>query len=197
MDQYQTIDQLVSWLRDTLVAQELKTRCDHTTDGRETLGLYLGEKRKSSGRSGQIAQVDILVCNEDKRTVELIIEVQPNPNPKALVSQILPVLLADNYTPSYSYGPPYAIRDTVVIVVTETSGKDGSQKAEQLGAIRSAICDKFDLPSFGVRNIYICSGHDQDSAVAACKAAIESEIGHFQMNKASIVVANSCEKGNK
>jgi len=167
--------------------KKFKTRCDHTTDAKATLGLYLGEKRKSFGRSSQIAQVDILVCNEDKRTVELIIEVQPNPNPKALVSQILPVLLADNYTPSYSYGESYAIRDTVVIVVTETSDKGKSQKAEQLQAIRGAICDKFDLSHFGVRNIHICSGQNQDSAVAKCKAVIESEMGHFRMQEASIV----------
>src|SRR6202021_2202578 len=139
----------------------------------ETLGLYIGEKRKSSGRSSQIVQVDILVCNEDKRTVELIIEVQPNPNPKGMVSQILPVLLADNYTPSSIYGNSYAIRDTLVIVVTETSGKVGSQKEEKLQTIRNAICSKFDLSHLGVRNIHICSGQNQHLAVAACKAAID------------------------
>ena len=81
-----------------------------------------------------------------------------------------------------------------MIVVTETSGKVGSQKEEQLETIRNTICSKFDLLHFGVRNIHICSGQNQALAVAACKAAVESQMEHLRMRKATIVTPNSCEK---
>ena len=174
MDQYRVIEMLFRWLGDHTWADGLSVRCDHTTEAKETLGLYVGRKQPGQGRSAQIAQVDLLVCNEKTRKVELIIEVDPNPNPKKFLGDVLPVLIADNYTPSNSYSP-YHIDGTLVLYVTAIDGRAGSQKAVQLQRIERAIHAKLDLGGLGVRAVRVCYGRTEEEAIQSCKENIASE----------------------
>jgi len=175
MNQARVIEALCGWLNEIKWSGSLRVRCDHVTDARETLGLYLGSKVQGQGRTNQIAQVDILVCNEQERTVELIIEVDPNPNPKKLLGDVLPVLIADNYTPSNNYSP-YRIGRTLVVFVTTLSGKAGSQKASQFQRIEEAVNSKLDLERLGVRGVRLCYGRTERETIERCQEIISREI---------------------
>ncbi len=178
MDQYKVIETLYHWLRENRWSEVIRVRCDHVTQGRETLGLYLGPKLPGRGRTDQIAQVDILVSNEERRTVELIIEVEPNPNPKKVLGDILPVLIADNYTPSNSYSP-YKIDRTLIVFVTSVKSQAGSQKMDQFDRIERALNTRLDLASLGVRSIHLCHGRNEDEVVARCQELILKEFAEL------------------
>lgn len=91
MNQQKVIEALFGWLQTNRWCNSLRVRWGHVTKARVTLGLYLGPKIPGHGHADQIAQVDILVTNEESRTVELAVEVDPNPNPKKLLGDVLPV----------------------------------------------------------------------------------------------------------
>ncbi len=174
MDQDRVIEMLYRWLGENRRSDAIRVRCDHATEDKETSGLYIGPKLRGQGRRAQIAQVDLLVCNDDTRTVELIVEVDKNPNPKKALGDILPVLIADNYTPSNNY-TPYRIDGTLVIYVTALSGNAGSQKAAQYERIEQAIHSKLDLGRLGVKGVRLCYGRTEEEAIQSCKEIIASE----------------------
>ncbi|MGH9794102.1 MAG: hypothetical protein ACRD5G_04960 [Candidatus Acidiferrales bacterium] len=177
MNQYTVIEGLCRWLQENRWSKSLRVRCDHVTEARETLGLYLGPKMARKGRSNQIAQVDVLVCNEESRTVELIVEVDPNPNPKKLLGDICSVFMADNYTESKS-SACYKIDDTLVVFVTLLREKASSQKAEQFVGIEQALNTRLDLSRVGVRKVRLCYGSSEDQALARCCNVITREFIH-------------------
>ena len=179
MNQTRTIEALYQWLQANRWSNSLTVRCDHVTDARETLSLFLCTKRPREGRSNWIAQVDILVCNEDTQTVELVIEVDPNPNPKKLLGDILAVLIADNYTPSNSYSS-YKIERALVVFVTALDGRAGSQKVRQFERIEEALNTKLDLSQLGVRGVRLCYGRTEEDAVKRCSEIIRREFLHPQ-----------------
>jgi hypothetical protein len=96
--------------------------CSYGVPGESQRGaLYMGEKEKGRGRQTQVAQADILVRREDRRTVELVVEVEFRknknsdlvaPRPKDLIGLLLAPVAADNYTPSNKYLNRYKLRDT-------------------------------------------------------------------------------------
>src|ERR1039457_6819919 len=108
MNQGRVIQEIYHWLQANLWSEFSTVKCDHVTEAKEELALFIGSKTQGQGRGCRIAQVDILVCNKLTNTVELIIEVDPNFAPKTLMGNLMSVLLADNYTPSNSYSS-YAI----------------------------------------------------------------------------------------
>lgn len=177
MDQYRVIEMLYRWLGENRRSDAIRVKCDHVTEAKETLGLYIGPKLPGQGRRAQIAQVDLLVCNDDTRTVELIVEVDKDPNPKKALGDILSVLIADNYTPSNSY-TPYRIDGTLVIYVTAFSGRAGSQKAAQYERIEQAVHSKLDLERLGVKSVRLCYGRTEEEAVRNCQEIIVSELFH-------------------
>lgn len=172
--QENVIEQLYRWLQNNPWSNSLRVRCDHVTEAKETLGLYLGPKIRGRGRTEQIAQVDILVSNEPSRKVELIVEVDPNPNPKKLLGDILAVSIADNYTPSNEYNS-YKIDGTFVIFVTFLGQKVGSQKKEQFEQMEEAVNSRFELAKLGIRGVRLCHGATEQDAYASCVAIIEHE----------------------
>ena len=177
LNQTRTIEALYHWLQANRWSDSLTVRCDHVTEARETLSLFLGTKRPREGRSNWIAQVDILVCNEDTQTVELVIEVDPNPNPKKLLGDVLAVLIADNYTPSNNYSP-YKIDGALVVFVTALDGRAESQKVRQFERIEEALNTKLDLSELGVRAVRLCYGRTGENAVKRCSEIIRREFLH-------------------
>lgn len=175
MNQNKVIEGLSNWLRSEQLSELCRVRCDHVTHDRETLGLYLSSKISGSGRSDQIAQVDVVVTDEVSKRVELVIEVDPNPNPKKLLGNVLSVSLADNYTPSNS-NQAYRIEGTVVIFVTLLDLKSGSQKAEQLRRLEVALNTRLDLKRMGVRSVRLCYGSSEDEAETHAREVIMREL---------------------
>ncbi len=171
MDQLAVIESLFRWLQANQWSDSLAVKCDHVTEAREELALFVGSKVAGEGRGSRVAQVDILVCNEATRTVDLIVEVDTNPNPKTLMGDILAVLLADNYTPSNSFSS-YAIRGTLFIFVTVLHGRPGSQKGTQFKLVEEALRSKFDLPRLGVRDVRLCFGTDELAAIERAKEIV-------------------------
>ena len=176
MDQQSAIQKLRDWLVANQWADCLTVRCDHVTEDREELPLFLGPKRPGQGRGSRIAEVDILVCNKGTQNVELIIEVDPNPNPKKLMGVFMAALLADNYTPSNSYSA-YSIKGTLVIFLTVLDAKRGSQKPKQFELIERAVRQKLDLKHFGIRDVRLCFGASEEEAIATCQRTIQSYLG--------------------
>lgn len=132
MDQTTIVRNLSAWLRATLWHPSLTVLHDLASwgvRGESARGaFYIGQKERGRGRFAQIAQADILVRRDDVRTVELAVEVDfrrnrqrgtlEAPSPKTLTGLLLTPTAADCYTPSNEYRNPYALRDTVIAVVT-------------------------------------------------------------------------------
>ncbi len=99
MGQERTIQLLHDWLLQNRWSHCLRVKCYHTESGEE-LALFAGPKERGKARGCRVAETDILAFREDSRTVDLIVEVdlRPNPTPKRAISNLLPVLIADNYT---------------------------------------------------------------------------------------------------
>ena len=179
MDQCRVTNELVNWMRSFPWKPKNNVRYDgrsmnpHTPDA-ETCALYIGPKLKGKGRTAQIAQVDILVDDEETKTVDLLIEVEPENSPKKILGEVLPALLADHYTPSNLYGTPHQrqIRDAVFLFVTVVPDKDGSQKRLQLEQLEQSIIEKLDFHTLNVRTIRFCVGSSESDAIHRCKTAI-------------------------
>lgn len=173
MNQPKVIESLVVWLQNGLQDRSLEIRCDHVTEGRQELGLYIGQKQKGKGKGSRIAQPDILILDPKDRTVRLILEVDPVSAPKKLLGDILAVLLADNYTPSnHHYPDQYTIQNCVVIFLTELKGQAGSQKYPQFQLIEQTISSKLCLQKLGVKAVHLCFGNDDSAAVECCQKTI-------------------------
>ena len=143
---------------------------------RETT-VYIGEKRKDEGRSAQVAQVDVLV--EESKTVELLVEVEPDHSPKKILGEVLPALIAENYTPSLLYGKENErpIKQAVFLFVTVVPAKEGSQKKAQLEQLEQAIRSRLDFSKLAVRTVRFCVGESEDSAFDRFIAAVQEEFG--------------------
>jgi hypothetical protein len=173
LNQLAVIESLFRWLQASLWSDSLVVKCDHVTEAKEELALFVGSKVAGEGRGSRVAEVDILVCNERTRTVELIVEVDPNPNPKKLMGDILAVLLADNYTPSNSFSS-YAIHETLFIFLTVLDGRSRSQKGMQFRLVEEALRTKFDLAKLGVRDVRLCFGVNEQAGVQRAKEIVLS-----------------------
>ena len=179
MDQCRVTNELVTWMRLYPWKPKNNVRYDgsrknpHTPDA-ETCGLYIGPKLKGKGRTVQIAQVDILVEDSETKTVDLLIEVEPENSPKKILGAMLPALLADHYTPSNLCGIPNQrqIRDAVFLFVTVVLDRDGSQKRLQLEQLEQSIIKKLDFHTLNVRTIRFCVGTSEGDAIDRCKVAI-------------------------
>jgi hypothetical protein len=171
MNQLSTIETILTWLR-TIVDAPRTVRCDHVTEQREELALFPGDKLAGTGRGSRIAQVDLIVCNESDRTVNLVVEVDPNPNPKKALGDVFAVLLADNYTPSNGFSP-FRIDGTVFVYLTVLPQKPGSQKGEQFRIIEGAIQRKVDLHGLGIRAVHLCHGATEGEAIERFRQVVE------------------------
>lgn len=175
-NQQKVIEDMYHWLHSNRWSDTASVKCDHVTELREELALFLGPKIPRKGRGSRIAQVDILVCNEDERTVDLIIEVDPNPNPKKLMGNVLSVLLADRHVPSNSYST-YEIKDTLIVFLTVLDGSPGSQKAAQFDLIEQAMRKKLPLSDLGAKDVILCHGPTEDEAFRNCQDVITTRFG--------------------
>jgi hypothetical protein len=179
MKQLEVISQLYSWLTEQPFVRSCKCECDHVTDGRTTLGLYLGPKLPHEGRTHQVAQADIVVHEDDR--VVLIVEVDPDTNPKKILGVLFAAMLADNYTPS-GEGADHGkrIADTVLLYVTVVPTKNGSQKQAQLEAINTGLAQFIANARLNIRSARVCYGHDEDSALEKAKELIRGYLAASQ-----------------
>jgi hypothetical protein len=163
--------------------QSLKVRCDHVEGCGEELSLFIGPKEARTGRASRISEVDLIGCHELTRKVMLIVEVdfQASPTPKHVLSNLLPVLLADGYTPSYEL-LPYKFENTLVIFLTLIERKNGSQKQAQFRLIEKTIRDKFQLKGFGIADVRICFGSTEEEAFQDFKKVIDKHFGELSMD---------------
>ena len=190
MNQLRVIECLFHWLQAHRWSDSLTVKCDHVTEAREELALFLGSKVAGQGRGSRVAQVDILVCNNTSQTVDLIVEVDPNPNPKKLMGDILAVLLADNYTPSNGFSP-YKFDKTLFIFLTILDGRSGSQKEPQFRLIENALRDKLDLGSLGIRDVRLCFGKDEEDAIRRAQAVVMGSFTEAGGCDATAAIANT------
>ena len=105
MDQCRMAKEIVDWIKEHPWESGNRVRYDGScrnpnTPDAEHCSLYVGEKETSKGWTAQIAQVDILNEDPTAMTVDLLIELEPQHTPKKILGEVLPVLLADNYTQS-------------------------------------------------------------------------------------------------
>lgn len=185
MDQPRTIETILNWLRSNVLPPQI-VKCDHVTCDRQELPLFLGEKLAGTGRGSRIAQVDLIVCDQSSQTVNLIIEVDPNPNPKKVLGDILAVLLADNYTPSNEF-QPFKIKDAVFVYVTVLPENPHSQKAKQFRQIEAALQAKLDLRSLGIHAVHLCHASTEEGAVERFRQTVEPYLSSGQLKvKASV-----------
>lgn len=191
MDQYRVINELVDWMLANPWKPNRHVRCDHVTPDKETLGLYIGPKQKRKGWSAQIAQVDILVEDDEAKTVELLIEVQPDNRPKKILGDVLPALLADNYTPSgCDFKDERKIRAAVFLFVTVAPDKKGSQKRSQLEQLERTIVERLEFTRLDVRTVKFCIGSTEEDAVQKCKEQIQALLwnNHHPESKSGITI---------
>jgi hypothetical protein len=180
MDQCRMTKEIVDWIREHPWKSGDRVRYDGScrnpnTPDSEHCSLYLGEKPKRRGRSVQIAQVDILNEDPTAKTVDLLIELEPEHTPKKILGEVLPILLADNYTPSHLVGAANQrqIKDAVFLFVTVVPDKLGSQKRSQLLGLEETIIRKLDFHELAVRTVKFCIGNSEADAVQQCENAIE------------------------
>jgi len=172
MDQKRVIEELYHWLKNQIFWPNLaKIDCDHVTEDKKSLGLYLGPKLQKKGRTLQIAQVDIIV--HDDKNVRLIIEVDPNPNPKKILGVIFSALIADNYTPSKrTCEESFKLDNAVILYVTVIEHKDGSQKPAQIEEINKAIEKFIKAANLKVRLAKVCVSSSPEAAIENTKFII-------------------------
>jgi hypothetical protein len=180
MDQCRMTKEIVDWIREHPWKSGNRVRYDGSRNkpnspDAEHCSLYIGEKKKSKGWTEQIAQVDILNEDPTAMTVDLLIELEPEHTPKKILGEVLPVLLADNYTPSRLVGAANQrkIKDAVFLFVTVVPDKQGSQKRSQLFGLEQTIIRKLDFHELVVRTVKFCIGDFEADAVQQCKNAIE------------------------
>jgi hypothetical protein len=171
MNQNAVIEDCVEWLKEMFPSPRYSVRCDHVTCAAQQLGLYVGQKVPGRGCAARISRPDLIVCDEETRTVTLLGEIHPPATPKQLIAQVAPVLLAERYIPSYEYTAGYSIRGTAVVVVTQASASMKS-KAAQVEAIQKAILQRFHFSQDGVRAVRICHGPNDSGCLVAFQAAI-------------------------
>jgi hypothetical protein len=174
MKQEEAIEILLNWLLQNRWSDYLKIKCDHIASGEE-LPLFIGPKRRRKGQGCRVSETDILAFREDTRTVDLIVEVDllPNPTPKRVFSNLMPALIADNYTPSYLF-TPYKLERTLVACVFVLDGPERSQKKVQFQHIEERIQSRFDLPAFGIRDIRLCHGQTVEEALASFQSLVRT-----------------------
>jgi hypothetical protein len=180
MDQCRMTHELVEWIRANPWDANNRVRYDGQKTNPYTLGaehcsLYIGEKRKGTGRRSQVTQVDILVENSATMTVDLLIELEPTHGPKKVLGEVLPALLADNYTPSNCCGKRNQrhIKDALFLFFTVVERKQRSQKREQLGQLERAIIEGLDFHKLAVRTVAFCVGNSEPDAIHVCKDQIQ------------------------
>ncbi len=180
MDQCRMTKEIVDWIREHPWKSGNRVRYDGSrsnpnTPDAEHCSLYVGEKLRSTGRTPQIAQVDILNEDPTVMTVDLLIELEPEHTPKKILGEVLPVLLADNYTPSRLVGAAHQrqIKDAVFLFVTVVPDKQGSQKRSQLLRLEDTIIRKLDFHKLAVHTVKFCIGNSEADAVQRCKNTIE------------------------
>jgi hypothetical protein len=119
--------------------------------------------------------VDILNEDPTAMRVDLLIELEPAHTPKKILGEVLPVLLADNYTPSHLFGVANQrqIKDAVFLFVTVVPDKQGSQKRSQLLGLENTVIRKLDFHELAVRTVKFFIGNSEADAVQQCKDAIE------------------------
>lgn len=174
MNQIRVIEQIYHWLQVNLWSEYSVVKCDHVTQAREELALFIGPKTQGQGRGCRIAEVDILVYNKLTHRVELIIEVDPKCAPKILMGNLMSVLLSDNYAPSNEFSA-YKIKDTLVMFVTLLDGRKGSQKASQFKLIQQTMHRKLPLLELGVKGVVLCHGETEEEAIHAFQKAIRDQ----------------------
>jgi hypothetical protein len=183
LNQYRLTQQLVTWLKGNPWKSDLRVRYDGSksspyTPDAEHCSLYIGEKKQDKGRRTQIAQVDILVEGPNK-TVELLVEIEPDHSPKKVLGDVLPVLLAENFTPSKLYGAENQrlIKQAVFLFVTVVPDKGGSQKRTQLDQLERAIHSRMDFSKLPMRTVRFCVGDSEASALNRFKEVVQEEFG--------------------
>jgi hypothetical protein len=181
MDQRRATKAIVDWINANLWKPNIKVRCggrkaDPNTPNAENCSLYMGPKLRGQGRTGQIAQVDILVEDGETKTVELMIEVEPVNEPKKILGEMLPALLAESYTPSILDGPlnERKIRDAVFLFVTVLPDNPKSQKPSQLNRLEQFIIERLEFKKLNVRSIKFCIGNTEEDAVHKCNEQIKA-----------------------
>lgn len=179
MNQCRLTKALVNWIDEHPWKPNLSVRYDGKrknldTPKAEHCSLYIGEKKRGRGRSTQVGQVDILTEETSMWTVDLLIEVEPLNSPKKILGELLPPLLADNFTPSHFYGieNKHQIRNAVFLFVTVVPDNKASQKCPQLALLERTIIQRLNFTQLDVRTIRFCIGTSEADAFEKCTNAI-------------------------
>ena len=107
--------------------------------------------------------------------MQLLIEIEPEHVPKKVLGEVLPVLLADSYTPSHCCGllNQFLIKDAVFLFVTVIPDNSRSQTRAQLLRLEQTIVERLDFHKLAVRTVKFCVGNSDADAVQQCKDAIQ------------------------
>jgi hypothetical protein len=132
--------------------------------------LYTGEKNWGRGRPCRNGAVDVMVRDELARTVQLLVEVEPDLDPKKLWGDVGVAMDSDRHVPSYMYCDDsnadehknsYALQETLLIVVTIC----GEDKEEQLQNIVARIRERFSIPNPSIEQVIVCTGKNEEGAL--------------------------------
>ncbi|MBV9180294.1 MAG: hypothetical protein JO356_03205 [Acidobacteria bacterium] len=172
MNQLEVIEFLLNWLKARL-GSRLTLKADHVGVEREELALYLGPKLPRKGRQNRIAEVDIIAINETSKSIEFIVEVEPDPTLKKLFGNLMPVAVADNHTPSNRLDA-YKLEGVVFFYLTLLSRMPSSSKSLQYQLIEPAIRQIFAIPSKKFSDVRLCHGKTVEEIISKFQSAIEN-----------------------
>jgi hypothetical protein len=142
--------------------------------------FYLWDKVRRTGRRDQTARVDILARRDDIRTVELSVEVAfcmdrygryVAPRPKDVTGLLLAPAAAFCHARSNEYRKPYALRDTVIAVVTSYPTPEALQDDR---AYARELFTRFHVAERGVRELCVCGGATEAEVEASFQEMVRT-----------------------
>ena len=184
VDQNTVVRNLAGWLQDNRWLPSLTVIYDLGNNGlpgeSEHGAFYLWDKVPGTGRRNQISWVDILVRRDDVRTVELAVEVDfykddecrdRAPRPKEIAGLLLAPAAAFCHARSRENRNPYALKDTVIAVVSAYT------TLRELGDDRELareLFTRFHVAERGVRELCLCGGATQEEVEESFKEMVRT-----------------------
>ena len=147
----------------------------------EEPSLYTGEKNWGRGRPVRNGAVDVMVRDELARTVQLLVEVEPDLDPKKLWGDVGVAMDSDRHVPSRMYCDDsnadenknsYMLQETLLLVVTIC----GAEKKEQLRNIAARICERFSVPNRRIEEVIVCTGENEEEALTEIRRYVNSSV---------------------
>jgi hypothetical protein len=144
----------------------------------EEPALYTGEKNRGRGSNCRNGAVDVMVRDELARTVQLLVEVEPNMEPKKLWGDVGVAIDSDRHVPSNVYCDDqnadekknsYFLHETLLIVVTIC----GADRREQLQNITVRMRERFNVPNGRIEESILCTGESEEEALTAFSRVVD------------------------